>query len=180
MNNPVFNQPTNRRLQHAPLNRQRGLASVEFAIVGLVTLTILFMAIEMGRMLFTLNTLAEVTRRGARVAAVCTVDNLAISRIAIFNDAATAGPSPILGKLTTNNIRVEYLAKDGGVLTDYAGAGNEDTYTQIEYVRVRVVGYQHRLIIPGLSLSITAPEYPTTIPRESLGVPRPDQTSTCA
>jgi len=96
MNNPVFRQSTNRRLQHAPLYRQRGLASVEFAIVGLATLIILFTAIEMGRMLFTLNTLAEVTRRGARVAAVCTVDNLAISRVAIFNNAATAGPSPIL------------------------------------------------------------------------------------
>jgi Flp pilus assembly protein TadG len=178
MNNTVFHRPTNRRLQHAPLHRQRGLASVEFAIVGLATLMILFMAIEMGRLMFTLNTLAEVTRRGARIAAVCTVDNPTISRIAIFNDAATDGPSPILKKLTTNNMRVEYLNKDGDVLT--GAAGNEATYLQIEYVRVRVVGYQHQLIIPGMSLSIMAPEYPTTVPRESLGVPKPDQTSTCA
>ena len=178
MNDTVFHRPTNRRLRHGPLYRQRGLASVEFAIVGLATLTILFMAIEMGRMLFTLNTLAEVTRRGARVAAVCTVDNLAINRIAIFNDAATAGPSPILGRLTTNNIRVEYLSENGTILPD--PTADEDTYLQIEYVRVRVVGYQHQLIIPGLSLSIMAPEYPTTVPRESLGVPKPDQTSTCA
>jgi hypothetical protein len=178
MNNTVFHRPTNRRLQHAPLYRQRGLATVEFAIVGLATLIILFMAIEMGRMMFTLNTLAEVTRRGARVASVCTVDNPAISRIAIFNDAATDGPSPILGKLTTNNMRVEYLDKDGGVLS--GAAGDEDIYLQIEYVRVRVVGYQHQLIIPGMSLSIMAPEYPTTVPRESLGVPKVGQISTCA
>ena len=177
MNNPVLDQPKTRRW-HAPLYRQRGLASVEFAIAGLATLIILFMAIEMGRMLFTLNTLAEVTRRGARVAAVCTVDNLAISRIAIFNNAATDGPSPILKKLSTNNIRVEYLNQDGGILT--GTADDENKYLQIEYVRVRVVGYQHQLIIPGMSISIMAPEYPTTVPRESLGVPRLGQTSTCA
>jgi Flp pilus assembly protein TadG len=178
MNNSAFHQPTNRRLRHAPRYRQRGLASVEFAVVGLTTLVILFMAIEMSRMMFTLNTLAEVTRRGARVASVCTVDNPAIRRIAIFNDAATSGPSPILKKLTPSNMRVEYLDKDGNVLT--GAAGNEDTYLQIEYVRVRVVGYEHQLIIPGMSLLIAAPEYPTTVPRESLGVPRVGQTSTCA
>jgi len=80
--------------------------------------------------------------------------------------------------LTTSNIRVEYLTENGTVLSD--PAADDETYLQIEYVRVRVVDYQHRLIIPGLSLSITAPEYPTTVPRESLGVPKPDQTSTCA
>jgi Flp pilus assembly protein TadG len=165
------------RNQQTPF-KQRGVTSVEFAFVGLAAILIIFMAMEMGRMMFTLNTLAEVTRRGARVAAVCTIDNLAISRIAIFNDAATAGPSPILGKLTTNNIRVEYLTETGTVLAE--PTKDDETYLTIEYVRVRVVGYQHQLIIPGLSLSIMAPEYPTTVPRESLGIPRPDQTSTCA
>ena len=163
---------------HSSFERQRGLASLEFAISGLATLIILFGAIEMGRMMFTMNTLAEATRRGARVASVCLIDDPQIARIAVFNSSGSGTDSPILKDLTTNNIAVEYLNADGGVLV--GAAGDDSIYTQIRYVRVRITDYQYRFIIPGVDIVFTAPQFPTTVPRESLGVPKPDQTSTCA
>jgi hypothetical protein len=169
------------RNQQTPF-KKRGMTSVEFALVGLAALLIIFMAMEMGRMMFTLNALAESTRRGARVAAVCTLDNAEISRIAVFNSSGSGAQSPILPQLTTDNVVVEYLDEDGAVLEDVAldvAAGDNSTYLQIRYVRVRIENYQHSMILPGMNVSFMAPEFPTTIPRESLGVPRPDQTSTC-
>ncbi len=59
------------------LTRQRGLTTVEFAICGTVFLIFLFGVIETGRMLFTWNALDEMTRRAARLAAVCPIGSLA-------------------------------------------------------------------------------------------------------
>jgi Flp pilus assembly protein TadG len=95
----------------AKLRRQHGTTTVEFAIVGLLVFIVLFGAIEMGRLLFTLNTLREVTYRGARMAAICSVDNPAIARIAVFNSAGQGTNSAILPSLTTDNILIEYLLR---------------------------------------------------------------------
>ena len=65
-------------------HRQRGTTTVEFAIVGMVTLLLLFTVIEFGRILFTLNMLDEGARRGARVAAVCDVGDAAIAQATAF------------------------------------------------------------------------------------------------
>ena len=53
--------------------RQTGTTTVEFAIIASVMFMILFGVIEFGRVMFTANALAESTRRGARLAAVCPV-----------------------------------------------------------------------------------------------------------
>jgi hypothetical protein len=45
-------------------------------------------------------------------------------------------------------------------------------FNMIRYVQVRVVGFQQQLLIPFASASFTMPEFVTTLPRESLGVPR--------
>lgn len=157
--------------------KQSGVATIEFAVGGLATLIVLFTAIEMGRFMFTMNALSEVTRRGARVAAVCTVDNSRIKEIASF-DPAISGTRPVVKGLTTGNIAVEYLGAAGNVIAN--AASSEAAFLNIRYVRVRVVNYQYTWIVPGLNLSFTAPEFPTVLPRESLGVPRPGQISTCA
>jgi len=165
-----------RFIRYSMKQRQRGLASVEFAIAGLATIIIIFAAIELARLMFTVNALTEASRRGARVASVCLVSDTAeISRLTIFNDSGTGTQSPILRNLTTDNVRIEYLNQDGAVLNDISG----NNYLNIWYVRVRIANYQHNFIFPGLDLTLTLPEYPTTVPRESLGVPRPGQTSTC-
>jgi hypothetical protein len=47
-------------------HRQRGVASVEFALIAIVFFSLLFGVIEFGRLLFSINSVQEVTRRAAR------------------------------------------------------------------------------------------------------------------
>lgn len=147
-------------------HHQLGLTTVEFAIIGLLFFIVLFGVIEVGRLLFTWNTLAEATRRGVRLAAVCPVSHASIARVTVFNNPGTAGDSPILPGLSTANVQVQYLDQTG------APTG---TFANIRYVRVSITGYQHQLIIPVVGTTITAPPFAATLPRESLGaVPNPD------
>jgi len=138
--------------------RQRGTTTVEFAIVGAVTLMMLFTAIEFSRILFTLNMLDEGARRGARVAAVCDVGNGAITQATAFIR---------LPGLTTSNVVVEYLDSAGSVLGDPSGAD----YGSITFVRVRIVNYSFPVAIPFIATTFGAPVIAATLPRESLGVP---------
>jgi Flp pilus assembly protein TadG len=54
---------------------QRGAAAVELAVVFALFCTALFGAMEMGRLLWTWNAAVEATRLGARMAAVCDIDD---------------------------------------------------------------------------------------------------------
>src|SRR5688500_14359884 len=122
-------------------NYQQGLTTVEFAIVGAVFFMVLFGVIEFGRALFVANALVESTRRGARTAAICPVGSPRPAQVAIMADSD--GVSQIASDLTTANIVVSYLDQNGAVLAN-PGA----SYTSIQYVQVRVVGYQLQLMIP--------------------------------
>lgn len=135
------------------MNRQNGIHTVEFAIVGAVFFVLLFGVIEFGRALFTWNTLTEATRRGARLAVVCPENHASIKNVAVFNSPDASGASPILPNLDSENVTIEYPAG---------------------FVRVRIAGYQYSLLIPplipGLDFSpFIAPEFETTLPRESMG-----------
>jgi Flp pilus assembly protein TadG len=141
--------------------RQRGTTTVEFAIVATVLFTVLFGVIEVGRALFVWNTLTEATRRGARVAAVCPVNHASVARVAVFGEPLAGDASPILSNLRTANVQVDYLDETG---TSTA------IFEDIRYVRVGITNYQHRLIIPFLTTTITAPPFTTTLPAESLGI----------
>lgn len=154
-------------------NRQKGLYTVEFAIIGLLAMVVLFGAIEMGRMLFVANTLGEATRRGARVAAVCPINDPAIANTTIFN----TGSATIANNMTTGNVVVEYLDEDGIVVPNPSVSTAE--YVRVRYVRVRIQGFQHTMFIPGMNINFTMPEYPSTLPRESLGVPREGVVAAC-
>ena len=138
---------------------QNGTTTVEFAIVGAVVLTILFAVIEFGRIVFTLNMLDEGARRAARVAAVCNVGNAAVANAATFVS---------LPGLSTTNVVTEYLSENGTPLGNPTG-GN---YSLIRYVRVRIVGYSFPIAIPFIAATFTPPEISSTLPRESLGVPK--------
>jgi len=131
---------------------QKGLTTVEFAIVGLVFFVILFAVIEFGRIIYTMNILQEGARRAARVAAVCAVNDPAIANRALF-----AG----LSGLTTSNVQVEYLNQSGAITA---------TFADIHYVRVRIVDYSMPIHIPLINPTFQAPEFSSTLPRESLGV----------
>jgi Flp pilus assembly protein TadG len=163
-------------IQTSNLQRQQGMTSVEFVIVALAALIVLFGSMEMSRAMFTLNTLEEATRRGARVAAVCQVNSPAILRTTVFNSSGAGTNSPILPDLTTSNIQLQYLTDTGTAVT--GDMSDLAVYASIKYVRVQIINYDHEMILPGFDLSFTAPGYPTTLPIESLGV-YPAGISTC-
>lgn len=150
------------------IRTQRGAHTVEFAIIGSLFFILLFSAIEFGRLLFTWNTLDEISRRGARVAAVCPIDHSAIRRVAMFSSATGDNyhddHSVLLG-LDESNIHIEYLSTSGTVLSDPAGS-----YLDIAFVRSTVVGYRYQLIIPFFVNEFELPPFITVLPRESLGV----------
>ncbi|RMH87058.1 pilus assembly protein [Pseudomonas sp. AOB-7] len=153
------------------MNRRRmgGVYVVEFAIIGLLLFTLLFGVVEMGRLHFTVNALDEVVRRGARLAAVCDIQDPVILRRAIFNAANEAGASRLIGRLQTANLTLVYLDENGATVTnpgDLVGAGG---FSAIRYVQLRVESFPHELLIPGFGGVFTLPAFRSTIPRESLG-----------
>jgi Flp pilus assembly protein TadG len=157
-------------------NRQSGLATVEFAIVAGVLLTVIIAVIDISRLYFSVASLNEATRRGARVAAVCPVGDPAIAQIAVFNVAGDAGSSPIVAGLQTQHVDIEYLNADGGPVASPAGVG----FTNIRYVRVGINGsFQLQTFIPGFSQMIPVTSFTATLPRESLGIPRAGAVTAC-
>ncbi|MFK8067842.1 MAG: TadE/TadG family type IV pilus assembly protein [Gammaproteobacteria bacterium] len=142
------------------IRHQRGTTTVEFAILGSVLFILIFGVIEIGRAFFVWNSIGEVTRRGARLAAVCPVNHGSISKVSMFNAPNGGSESAIFNGLTDSNIDLQYLDEAGNTT---------NTFTAIKSVRVGITGYQHRLLIPFFDMSITVPDFSTTIPAESLG-----------
>ena len=154
------------------LRGQRGTTTVEFAIIGTVLMTVLFAMIEFGRALFVMNALTEVTRRAARVATVCPVNDPAGASAGVFGDGD--GRSTVVNGLTTANLAIEYLDQAGNVVADPVGG-----FGSIRYVRARIVNFTHQLVIPFVMPSIAMPAFPAVVPRESLGVPREGVVEPC-
>jgi Flp pilus assembly protein TadG len=123
--------------------RPRGAAAVEFAIVSALFFTVLFGAMEMGRLLWTWNAAVEATRLGARLAVVCDIDDSTITTRMIER----------LPTLTTSNITIAYL--DPGCTTATCTA-----------VRVSLNNYVHDTIIPFVPMSLTLPPFSTTLRKE--------------
>jgi len=149
----------------ATKRNQQGTTVVEFAIVGVVFFTVLFALIDLSRLFFDLAVLDEATRRGARVAAVCPVNDPSIAQVAIFNGAGGGAVGPLIPTLGTQHISVQYLDADGNAVGNPTGAG----YGSINYVRVSIQNFQIQLFIPGLATVLPMPAFTTTIPSESLG-----------
>jgi len=143
--------------------RQKGMTLVEFAIVGAVALMMIFAVLEIARAIFVANALNEATRRGARMAVVCPIDDPAIAQVATFNAPGAGNTSPIVKDLDTTDFVVEYLNRIGGPA---------DNFMAIRYVQVRVVNFEHELLIPYANITFTMPEFSTRLPRESLGYRR--------
>lgn len=141
-------------------SKQAGLVTVEFALIGAVFFMILFGIIEMSRFLFTWNVLDEVTRRAARLAAVCpmsAVDN--VKQSAVFNSSIIPGLAP-------QHVNIEYLTETLTTTT---------TVSQVRFVQTNMVqganGFQYQLLIPFLpSNPFSTSSFRTTLPSESLGI----------
>jgi hypothetical protein len=143
-------------------DKQSGLSTVEFALVALVLFLLIFGVIEIARAFFVTSLLDEATRRGARMAVVCPINDPEIFQAAAFNNT-------LIPDLDAGDITVEYLDTAGAIVGNPA---DPTGFRQIRYVRVRVVGYQHQMFIPLVSALFVMPEYATVLPRESLGIPR--------
>lgn len=159
------------------VTRQSGLATVEFAIVAGLLLTVILAIIDVSRLYFSVASLNEATRRGVRVAVVCPVGDPAIAQVAVFNTSGDAGASPIVYGLQPQHIDVEYLGADGAPVVNpgtTAGFGN------IRYVRVGINGaFTLQTIIPGFTRLLSVPVFAATLPRESLGIPREGEILPC-
>lgn len=134
--------------------KQRGAAAVEFALIAIVFFTLLIGIMEFGRWLFTLNSVAEATRWGARTAVVCDLNHGAIK----------TNMRRIAGGLTDSMIGIAYEPPGctvGGV-------------NPCELVRVGVgtaagaaSDYELNLLFP-FGMSVAIPPFSTTLPTESL------------
>jgi Flp pilus assembly protein TadG len=144
-------------------HRQRGTTSVEFALVGAVLFIVLFGVIELGRMMFARTVLEEGVRRAARLAAVCPINDGAITDAATFT--GTGGADAILPDFTAANVRLEYLGANGAALGNPAGS-----FALIRYVRVTIQNYQIPVLVPFLQVEFVANNVSSTLPAESLGV----------
>ncbi|KQZ25948.1 TadE/TadG family type IV pilus assembly protein [Duganella sp. Root1480D1] len=95
--------------------RQRGSATVEFGMVCLVFMPLLFAMFEYGRLLFLWNALPEVTQRAARAAAITDFSNSAamqaLRQAALFRDDDSA--LPLAPNVSSANLRIEYLWQNG-------------------------------------------------------------------
>ena len=158
-------------------NSQSGITTVEFAIVAVVLVTVIIAVIDIGRLFYSVSALNESTRRGARVAAVCPVNDAAIAQMAVFNASGNAGSSAIVGGLEPQHIDIEYLDTNGQPIADPASSAG---FENIRYVRVSINGgFQLQVFIPGLSQLISVPAFAATLPRESLGIPREGAVTPC-
>lgn len=162
---------TNRNIHH-----QRGVATLEFAIIAMLLFTIMFGIFEFGRLLYVYNTVQEVTRRAAREAVVRWTDTASqntAKSLALFG----AANLPAGAEITTANIRINYLT-GGGVNPTPFPASPADNISAclsgpdgcIEFVQVSIVGATYIPVI-GLFqfLSVPIPASTVTMPAESLG-----------
>jgi Flp pilus assembly protein TadG len=136
-------------------HKMRGLYMVEFAIVGSLLMMLLFGCLEFGLATYSMAALNEGTRRAARLAAVCPLNDPAI--IPAVNFMGVAGFN------TATNVRLNYLDATGATLA-------APTLGTVYYVQVSVINYTVPLAIPGLSTAITSPSFTVTLPAESLGL----------
>jgi Flp pilus assembly protein TadG len=137
------------------MKKMRGVYMVEFAIVGALLLIVLFACIEFSRATYTFAALNEGTRRAARLAAVCPLNDPKI--VPAVNFLGAAG-------FTNSNVSLSYLDQNG------ASLGATPTLSSVYYVRVGVTGYSMPLAIPLLSETLTSPSFTVTLPAESLGL----------
>jgi hypothetical protein len=142
-------------LHHSAPTRQRGAAVVEFALVAMIFFMLLIGIFEFGRLMFTWNSAVEATRRGARLAVVCGLDDAQIK----------AQMESILPVIADSDIQITYQP--------VPGQPSPCTVDTCESVTVKILpGGQtaaaSQYSIPLLGSTWKIPEFSTTLTRESL------------
>ncbi|MGR5300120.1 TadE/TadG family type IV pilus assembly protein [Vibrio alfacsensis] len=157
-------------------NRQKGVTQVEFTLIALAVLLVIFSIIEFALYFYSIQMANEVTRRAARLATVC--------YIADRDDIATL--SSVEGiyppGFSSDDLSISYLDENGDKVDVRAfvpvTAGPEvlnPIFATIRFVKAEA-DYTFQFMM--LSLLINAvgasPEFQTILPAESLGVLRPE------
>lgn len=131
--------------RHTPrMSRQSGVAAVEFALLAIIFLSLLIGIMEMARVLFYVNTAAEVTRLGARMAVVCDVND---------------------GDIKARMVNMLGLLQPSDITVTYSPA--LCTASTCESVTVSV-SKQVQTFIPLVPLTASLPSFSTTLTRESM------------
>ena len=141
----------------------RGTTIVEFSLVASTLLLMLFIVIDLSRLIYLRMTFEEGVRRAARLATVCPIGDPLPALAARFEDPASTGVS--IAGASAANVSISYLNASGQVITNLA-----QNYADIRSVRVSLQNIQIPLLIPFLS-GIFAPDtISATAIAESLGV----------
>lgn len=131
--------------------RQRGAAAVEFALVALVFFAVLLGIMEFGRWLFVLNSTAEATRWGARLAVVCDVNDSTIKTRMRF----------MVPQLADGDISIAYIPNNC--------SADGSSGAPCQSVSVSIVAGKTMPTMTGFFGSVFAiPPFATTLPRESM------------
>lgn len=152
---------------------QAGIAMVEFSIVGSLFLLLLFAIMEMAIFVFHLQAMNDISRRAARIAAVCVVNDDNIKNLAL-SEGAPPG-------FSIDNIQIDYLDATGAKIL----APIVD-HVDIRYVQATIsnfnYGFTQLLNFLGENGLIEVPEFRTVLPAESLGLLRsndPNEKTDC-
>ena len=145
--------------------QKKGIAVVEFTIVSTVLLLLILSVASIGYYMYSLQTLNNMTRKAARLAAVCNISTASQTGI-ITSVIDENAPSDFEQK----HLVIEYLDSSSTLTT---------TFDEIRYVRARITDYNYQftavLSFLGDSGLVETPEFETTLPAENLGVIRPNK-----
>ncbi|MDW6002350.1 TadE/TadG family type IV pilus assembly protein [Vibrio mangrovi] len=155
------------------LKHQVGMSIIEFTLLATAVMLVMFGVIEVGRYVYSVQVINEMTREAARLGVVCHVSDQNDIPALVIHDNAPVG-------FTADNITIEYLNQSGNTVTLDASMDEDEynsLYGTIKFVRASVSGYQYQMI--GFMSFLTAdgwiqvPLMETTLPVETLGVVRP-------
>lgn len=155
---------------------ERGAAVAEFAVACLFFFTLLIGIIEFGRLLYTHNALTDAARRGARYAALHSQNATCVRNIVIYGEkhvdtnCEPTGP-PLINGLTNAGVNINVAYSGADIDNDPADLTPIDTSygTNLGTATVSIENFSFTLGIPLLNLTITMPNYRTTLTAESAG-----------
>lgn len=160
------------------IKKQKGLTQVEFSIIALAVILVLFMIIEFAIYFYSVQMVNEITRRSARLATVCFISE----RDEIPNHQALESLYP--SGFTANNLQIEYLDDTGATVdvSDFlstppaASTVLDAQFSKIKYVQARAVDYEFKFFVLAALISAVGktPAFETVLPAESLGVLKPE------
>ncbi|ASI95610.1 TadE/TadG family type IV pilus assembly protein [Vibrio rotiferianus] len=160
------------------LSKQKGVTQVEFSIIAVSVLLVIFVILEFAAYFYSTQMVNEVTRRAARLATVCYVaDRDDIPSMPAVTNIYPSG-------FNANNLEITYLDQNGNTV-DVSGflstpmadsAALDATLTQIKYVKARAINYSFQFVVLSFLINAigTTPNFETILPAESLGILRPE------